>query len=379
MSNPFAAAPLAGVTLANRFVRSATWAGMATDSGAATAALTAKLAELAAGKVGLILTGHAYVAPAGQAGPWQLGAYSEDLLTGLEQMTAAVHAAGGRIFLQLAHAGAHAATQLSGLSAWGPSPMEGRHGGVCREMTPADIAQVVAALARAARLARKAGFDGVQVHAAHGYLLSQFLAPASNRRTDAYGGSAERRARIVREAVAAVRAAVGDDYPVIIKVNCDDFADTGWDVDALLDLARRLDGDGLDAFEMSGGRVVNPPRTRSSRIVHPKSPSQEAYYRDAARRFKQAVDAPLILVGGIRSIETSEALLAEGTADFIALSRPLIAEPALVARWQAGDRRPAVCISCNECYKPLLAGEGLTCPTVARRNAEERRAKPPAA
>ena len=195
MSKLFETTAIGGLTLKNRFVRSATWEGMADADGLCTARLVDYMVELARGGVGLIVTGHAYVSPEGQAGPRQLGIHRDECIEGLSVMTGAVHDAGGKIVLQLAHAGCNAGTALTGLDARGPSvPPDGKWP-ACVEMTREDILQAVESFGRAAVRARRAGFDGVQLHAAHGYLLSEFLSPFFNRRGDEFGGSVENRAR----------------------------------------------------------------------------------------------------------------------------------------------------------------------------------------
>ena len=350
-----------GLTLPNRSVRSAIWEGMATDQGGVTPRLVDTMVQLARHQVGMIITGHAYVHPVGQAGPWQLGAYSDDLLEGLGKMVTAVHSAGGRICLQLAHAGGHAATRLTHQPALGPTPFEGRFGGTCLTMSTEDIQAVVASMTDAARRAQSAGFDAVQIHAAHGYLLSQFLSPVTNQRQDAYGGTLQNRARIVCEVIRGVRTEVGKEYPVLIKINSDDFVAGGFQPSDMLEVAGYLTDAGIDAVELSGGTVTNPQKTHCARKVHPKRPEEEVYYRRAAQAFKVKTQIPLMLVGGIRSFETAEALISKGTADVIAFGRPLISEPGLIARWQAGQRNISACISCNRCYVPLQAGQGVSC------------------
>jgi 2,4-dienoyl-CoA reductase-like NADH-dependent reductase (Old Yellow Enzyme family) len=368
MSLFFSPFQINGLALPNRSVRSAVWSGLADDRGRVTGRLVDMMVRLARHRVGLIVTGHAYVDPRGQAGPWQLGVAQDDHLAGLRQMTGAVHAAGGRIGLQLAHAGGHAATRLTGLRAWGPSSFAGRDGGTSRAMSPSDIPIVPAAMAAGARRARKAGFDAVQVHAAHGYLLSQFLSPATNRREDRYGGSLENRARLLCETLHAVRKAVGSAFPVLVKINSEDFSPGGFqrhEVPAVASLAAAA---GADGIELSGGTVTNPQETHCARKMHPAGPEAEVYYREAARAIRTAVSLPLILVGGIRSFSVAEALVAEGTADLIAFGRPLISEPGLIERWEAGDRKPSACLSCNRCYVPLQAGQGVGCVVAERRH-----------
>lgn len=368
MSAFFSSFTINGLTLPNRSVRSAIWEGMATDEGRVTSRLVNAMGLLAHNRLGLIITGHAYVHPAGKAGPWQTGAYSDDLIDGLRQMADRVHDEDGRICLQLAHAGGHAATRLTGRTALGPSGFAGRFGGMCRAMSSEEIQETLEAMAGAARRAQTAGFDAVQIHAAHGYLLSQFLSPATNRRRDDYGGTLANRARFVCDAVRVVRSAVGGDFPVLVKLNSEDFATDGFEQDDMLRVAALLAEAGVDALEMSGGTITNPQETHCARKVHPSHPDEEVYYRQAARAYKAAISFPLILVGGIRSLAVAEQLIVDGTADLIAFGRPLIAEPGLIRRWQSGNHNAAACISCNRCYVPLQAGQGVSCVVASERH-----------
>lgn len=361
MSILFEPARLGALEVKNRFVRSATWEGMAKEDGHCTPPLAELMGELAANDVGLVITSHAYVSTEGQAGPWQLGIYNDEMIDGLSLVAKRVHDAGGKTIVQLAHAGCQARSDLTGQAPIGPSTLENSEGGTCQEMSAEDIRRVIEAFGQGARRAKEAGFDGVQIHAAHGFLLSQFLSPAFNRRTDEYGGGPANRARIVCEAFDAVRAYTGPDFPVLVKINAADFLDAGGLTEEdSLEICRILGDKGLDGVEMSGG-TRHSGQFIPSRTTRPESPEAEAYYGDTARRFKQQLDLPLILVGGIRSFEVAQLLVEEETADFIALARPLIREPNLVKRWKEGDTTPAQCLSDNLCFKPILAGKGLSC------------------
>jgi 2,4-dienoyl-CoA reductase-like NADH-dependent reductase (Old Yellow Enzyme family) len=356
--------------LANRFVRSATWEGLANDDGSPSPKLIDTSVELVRGGVGLIITGHAYVSPEGQAGRWQLGVHSDESIPGLMQMTGAVHRAGGRIALQLAHAGSRAPLRVTGLEPVGPSVAQTGSGPVGREMTKQDIQAVTSAFTEATVRAQEAGFDGVQIHAAHGYLLSQFLSPFYNKRQDNYGGSITNRARLNVEILKSIRNAVGPDYPVFIKVNSEDFLPQGLSVEEMIGTALMLQEAGIDAIEMSGGTFLSGAFTPSrKKKAGPGEP--EAYYETAAKEYKKRVEAPLMLVGGIRTLETAERLVAERLADYIALSRPLIREPALVNRWKSGDRGPARCVSDNGCFQPGFEGKGVFCVVEARQRRRE--------
>lgn len=357
----FSPLAIGSMTLPNRFVRSATWEGLAAADGSVTRQLTDMTDELGAGELGGIISGHAYVSREGQAGPWQMGIHDDRLVPGLSEMAASMKRHGSRAIAQLAHAGAMAADALSGMTPIGPSPIPGRSGQPARAMDESAIARVTQSFADAARRAKQAGFDAVQLHAAHGFLISQFLSPYFNRRTDRYGGSLENRARLLLETYEAVRAAVGDDYPVLVKINAEDFIDGGFSVDDMVAACRLLERAGIDAVEMSGGTVAEASRYSACRPEVAVRPEEELYYRDAARRYKEAIGVPLVLVGGIRSFEAAERAVAEGLADAVSLSRPLVVEPRLVARWKSGNRAPSTCISCNQCFGPASAGEGIRC------------------
>ncbi|MBP7527250.1 MAG: NADH:flavin oxidoreductase [Syntrophorhabdaceae bacterium] len=360
MSRLFESTSIKNMVLTNRFVRSATWEGMAADDGSVTPRLIDVQMQLARGGVGLIISGHAYVSKEGQAGNWQLGAYSDVLVPGLKTMADAIHSAGGRVALQLAHAGSRAAFQISGLEPMGPSIMETESGTAGREMTTKDIKEVTEAFARAAARARTAGFDAVQIHAAHGYLLSQYLSPFFNKRKDDYGGGIENRARLLVEVLKAVRKATGPEFPILVKINSEDFLPGGLTVADMVRTAAFLEEAGIDGIEMSGGTFLSGKNT-PSRTGKPGPGNPEAYYEAAAGTYKSEISTPLMLVGGIRTIETAERLVDSGTADYISLSRPLIREPDLVNRWKSGDRRPARCVSDSGCFTPGFKGKGVFC------------------
>lgn len=359
MSKLFEETTLKGMRLPNRFVRSATWEGMAADDGSVTPKLVETMKALAAGGVGLIISGHTYVSPEGQAGPWQLGVHRDELVPGLRKMADSVHESGGRIVLQLAHAGNFAAEQLTGQPPFVVSNFEGLAESPRRELTTGDIRQLVSTYAEAAGRARAAGFDAVQIHSAHGYLLSQFLSPAFNRRRDEYGGSIENRARIHLEVYRAVREAVGDDYPILIKINCRDFSENGLSLEDSVAAAGLLADAGIDAIEVSGGLLTAVKLSPSRPGIN--SPEKEAYFSEEVAAFRKAVHAPLIQVGGMRSFEVAERIVESGAADYISMCRPFIREPGLINRWKAGDRRKAECKSDNLCFKPGFSGKGVYC------------------
>jgi 2,4-dienoyl-CoA reductase-like NADH-dependent reductase (Old Yellow Enzyme family) len=339
MGKLFEPSEINGMILANRFFRSATWAGMATDEGVCTSQLIDLVAGLADGGVGMIITGHAYVHRYGQHQPWQLGIYSDDLIPALQDMTGAVHDRGGKIVLQLGYGGAYLSKSR------------------VRMMTGKDIREVVDAFGQAALRAKKAGFDGVQIFAAHGFFLSQLLCPRYNDRTDEYGGNIRNRARALLEVLQAVRKAAGREYQVLAKLNCQDFVENGLILEDSIRVGVMLEEGGIDAIELSGG-LLNIASLLENKF---DSETDEAPFQDAARAFKEKIQVALILVGGIRSYSVVERLVEEGTADYISMCRPFIREPDLVNRWKAGDLRKATCISCNHCVQIVQHGKGVSC------------------
>jgi 2,4-dienoyl-CoA reductase-like NADH-dependent reductase (Old Yellow Enzyme family) len=366
----FATTSINGMNLANRFVRSATWEGLADKDGSVTGRLTEMMVELAKGEVGLIISGYATVSPEGQSNPGQMAVYDDRFLPGLIDMTAAVRSAGGKIALQLVHGGCNANSNLTGLELIGPSAVQREGQLACRPAGREEITAVIAAFARAAGRAREAGFDAVQLHAAHGFLLSQFLSPAFNKRTDDYGGELANRARLLLEVVRSVREAVGPKYPVLIKLNSEDFLDGGMTRDEAILISAMLEQASVDAIEFSGGTVASPVKLIPPRPGSLETPEQEVYYREAAKLYKQKVSIPLILVGGIRSYEVADGLVQDGLADYISLSRPLICEPGLIRRWREGDRRKSECVSDNACFAPGLDGSGIYCVTMAKKRSK---------
>jgi len=368
MEKMFTPSAIGSLELQNRFVRSATWEGMADEKGRPRRQYLETMTALARGGVGLIITGHAFVSPEGRATPWQLAIDRDECLTGLQDIAAAVHAAGGKVAVQLAHAGFFAAAGITGRDRLVVSRQESQDPSPQQEIDKQDLQELIGAYAAAAGRARKAGFDGVQVHMAHGYLLSQFLSPAFNRRNDGYGGNIFNRCRIHREICGAIRDTVGKDYPLLIKLNAQDFIENGLTVPEAAAAARLMVDAGVDAVELSGGMIISgrlsPSRTKID------APEKEAYFREEARWLRENVQAPLLLVGGNRSYKVAAGLVADGVADYISLSRPLIREPELIRRWQEGDLRPSSCISDNLCFAPAFEGKGIYCVTREREMAK---------
>lgn len=359
MSKLFESTEINGMKLANRFVRSATWEGMAAQDGACTPSIVDLMSKLAKGGVGLIITSHAYVREDGQAGPRQLGIYDDTFIEGFLNMTKTVHELGGRIVLQIAHGGLLASFKLTRQIPPAPSRLEDFKEFPHREMSMADIREVASCFGRAAYRAREAGFDGVQLHSAHGYLLSQFLSPAFNKRRDDYGGLLRNRARLLLQILSRLKIEVGNNFPILIKMNSEDFVGDGLTLEDSLKVGAMLQEGGIDAIELSGGTPFSGDLGSIRKGI--KSEEDEAYFKDAAKAFKRKLSIPLILVGGIRTFQVAEDLITGGTADYISMSRPFIREPDLINRWASGDRRRATCLSDSLCFSPIVDGEGIHC------------------
>lgn len=361
MAKLFEPTELSALMLRSRTVRSATWEGLADAEGFVRHELIGMMAGLARGQVGLIVAGYLYVSPEGRGLPGQSGICQDAHVSGLKAMVDAVHREGGLLVAQIAHAGARTRKEtIGGSTPMGPSAVEGfTFGKTAREMSYADIKRVIADFAEAARRVREAGFDAVQLHAAHGYLISQFLSPITNRRRDAYGGSSENRRRFLLETAVAVREAVGRDFPILLKVNSEDWPPGGIRAEEAAEAVRELGHVGLAGVEVSGGLAGSEDARPSRKEI--SAPSKEAYFRQAARLFKDRLNLPVILVGGVRSFEVAEDILQSGDADFLSFSRPLICEPDLILRWKEGRRAPSKCISCNLCLKEGLSGNGIAC------------------
>jgi 2,4-dienoyl-CoA reductase-like NADH-dependent reductase (Old Yellow Enzyme family) len=349
-----------GMTLNNRFVRSATWEGMCEGDGRPTAKLTACYRDLAAGDVGLIITGYTFVRPDGKQLPGKMGIHTDDFAADMRSLTRVVHDEGGKICIQLVHAGAQTTTEVAGRRPLAPSAVKVEQFPEEPEaMSKKDIDEIVAAFGDGARRAKEYGFDAIQLHAAHGYLINQFLSPLTNRRTDGYGGPVANRCRFLLEVCQRVRFEVGPDFPVFAKLNGSDNLEGGLGLTDAVYAARLLEKEKIDAIEVSGGTSASGERN-PVRIKIDK-PRREAYNLPLAREIKKAVRCPVMVVGGFRSLEVISKSVTEDGMDYICMARPFIREPLLLKRWQQGDRSSARCISCNGCFEPGIKEGGIYC------------------
>lgn len=349
---------LGSIKIKNRFVRSATHDFMAEEDGSISSRQLDLYRNLARGGVGLIITGHAYVLISGKASPRQVAIDDDRFIPGLRQLASVVHESSAKIFLQLSHAGRQTKEKICGCQPLAPSAVyEPVYKVMPREMSQAEIEEVIQAFVAAARRAKEAGFDGLQLHCAHGYLLSSFLSPYTNRRQDQWGGSLDNRARIILKILRQIRKEAGENFPVIAKLNSTDYLPHGFEIEEAIRVAQMLEEEGLAALEVSGGSAESG---KGSMWPGVRPEEEEGYFVPAASLIKRNLQIPVIGLGGLRSLKVMEKFVAEGQVDMVSLSRPLIREPDLIARFEQGEASASKCISCNKCFNP----RGIVCAEV---------------
>jgi 2,4-dienoyl-CoA reductase-like NADH-dependent reductase (Old Yellow Enzyme family) len=318
--------------------------------------------RLARARVGLILTGHCSVHPSGRYIRGMTELSSDEHIPVLRAFTDAIHAEGALIFAELNHAGSQ--SRVPDMTPIAPSVVPNpQFHRTPREATEAEIHEIIDAFARSAARVREAGFDGVHVHAGHGYLISEFLSPVANRRADGWGGSLQNRQRFGLEVFRAMRAAVRKDFPITWKLGLKDFVPGGLSLEEGLATAVAIDQEGVDAIEASAGLMspaaesavqyaaVSRRRALEDKLLHRllAKPRPGAYFYEWAQMLRERVRCRVILVGGLRTVEVMEQAIVSGTADFVSLARPLIREPDLVAQIEQGRRGEFACTSCNIC------------------------------
>ncbi|MDY0387284.1 MAG: NADH:flavin oxidoreductase [Methanolobus sp.] len=342
---------LGNMDVPNRFVRSATHEWMAEPDGTATEKLGELYEELARNDVGLIITGYAYVNPNGKSDRLQQGIYDDRFIEPYRKVVSRVHEHGGKIAVQIVHGGRQSMLSAENPIILAPSAVTNKRNGVTpEEMTEEEVLGIIEDFANAARRVKEAGFDAVQLHCAHGFLLSNFISPYSNRRKDRWGGSTEKRTQVILDIITRIHEMIGKDFPILVKLNATDGFPKGkknvLDAPECVEIAKILVANGVCAIEVSGGIVEAGQEMFRTKI---NKADDEAYYRDYSNMIKEAVDVPVILVGGIRSRAVMEQMLAEEYADMLSLSRPLICEPDLVTKIRNGEAELAKCVSCNLC------------------------------
>ena len=385
MSVLFQQTNIKGMELKNRLVRSATVEGMADPDGAPTQDLFRLYERLAKGGVGLIITGAAYVSEDGKLPFYRMSAIRDEHINSYRDLVKHVHGNDARIAMQIVHAGRQTTKEAAGTQPIAPSAVEDKALFIKpRVMTEDDIERVIEDFSLAARRVREAGFDAVQIHAAHGYLINQFLCPHTNRRTDSWGGSLENRMRFVRAIYERCRKEVGEDFPILIKINGNDNMKNGLKTEESAVMAEMMGEMGFDGIEVSCGigedglsqlrgdlpieaMLREWPMYRSKnflfrfmmkhfgRKMMNTPPLVEAYNRESARLIKSKVKVPVFLVGGVTDPAAMEEIVKNGDADYISLCRSLIADPGFVERIRSGSKERSRCIHCNLCLAYVIS------------------------
>ena len=358
----FAPAPLGPVLLRNRIVMAPMTTRHANAEGYVTKASLAYYRARAKGGVGLLTVEMAGPEKVGRHRHNELGLYDDRFLEGLRQLVAVIHHEGAKASIQLGHGGGHTRRDICGEEPIAPSAVvHSVHEGHTEEiipqaMTVERIRQSQQSFVTAALRARKAGFDAVEIHAAHGYLLSQFMSHVENKRSDAYGGSLENRMRFSLEIVRQVKQAVPD-LAVIFRMNGDDFFEGGIGLDDAVQLAQWAEQAGADAIHVTAGHYRSEP---SAAIMIPPMAAGRMPFRAYAKAIKAKVTIPVITVGRYGDPADAQEVIASGDADFVALGRPLLADPDWVNK-AARDKTPVPCIACNSCVDGMRDGLKLHC------------------
>ena len=346
MFRPF---KIRNLELKNRFVRSATWDGTADEQGGVTEKTLSLYKTLAEGNIGLIITGHMFVDVQGMAATGQHGIYQDDNIPGFRRLTRMVHDKGGKMAVQISHAGISMYPRDKIRLVVSPVSDIDRPQ---QEMKEEDILYIINRFSAAARRAVESGFDAIQIHGAHGYLVSQFLSPLYNHRTDTWGGTPEKRSYFLLELIKAVRKAVGPDFPLYIKLGVSDDDKDGLQLEEGVAAAKKIAAHGIDSVEVSVG---------FGRVIRRYSEAEIPYFREYAAAVKKAVSIPVMEVGGIRSLKTAQEIVNSGDADLISMCRPFIREPGIISRWWKGNDVPSSCTDCNKCLAETAAQHNLSC------------------
>jgi 2,4-dienoyl-CoA reductase-like NADH-dependent reductase (Old Yellow Enzyme family) len=389
MSLLFEKTEIKGMELKNRLVRSATHEAMADDEGFPTDLLFKLYERLVKGGVGLITTGYTYVSRDGKSKA-MLGIDTDEHISKYRELVDHVHQNGAKIAMQINHCGRQTTKEMTGTQPIGPSAVKDKSLFVMpREMTEADIERIIEAYAQAARRVKESGFDAVQLHAAHGYLINEFLCPHTNRRKDKWGGSIENRMRFIKEIYNRSREQVGDNYPILVKMSAYDNMKKGLKQEEGVVMAKMMADMGFDGIEVSCGIAedgfstlrgelpIDPIletwpmyKTKSAvfkwvmrnfgeKLIKPL-PFIEAFNLESAREIKSKVNIPVFLVGGMIDPKTMEGVIKRGDADYISLCRSLITDPNFPNKIASGSQAPSKCLHCNLCITYLMI-EPLRC------------------
>jgi len=349
VSDLFSESRIGNMVLKNRFVRSATWENMATDDGHMTDKLYAIYQELAQGEVGLIVTGYANIVEEEKPNAGMMGIYNDSFIEEYSKLTKLVHQYDSKIIMQIAYGGTKTTYNVGERVIFAPSDVcEKSTQTQGKAMTKDEIAYIVNAFAAASLRAKKSGFDGVEIHAAHTYLINQFLSPYYNQRTDEYGGSLENRTRFLIDIIRETRKLVGNDFPILIKLTATEFFEGGLTFEETRTVCKTLEHVGVDALIISGN-IHGKANTMIGESFDGHTIQNEGFFHEYGAVVSEDVNIPVITVGGLTDINAIESLAENTKIQYFALSRPLLSEPNLIKRWKEGNREPAVCETCSKC------------------------------
>ncbi|MCG8684737.1 MAG: NADH:flavin oxidoreductase [Desulfobacterales bacterium] len=338
--------------LKNRIIRSSTSMEMADENGMPTPQLLKVYEQVAEGGASLIITGLAYINKQDQPFHAALGFYDDAQIPAFKTLAQKMQKNGAKACLQIGYAGSMSGYKVKEREIWGPSAIPHPFTKVTpKAMTKEDIQQAVKEMAQAAARAQKAGFDAVELHFVHNFMLNQFLVPHFNKRTDEYGGSIENRARIIFEITEAVRMAVGEDYPVVAKIHGQDYLEReGMTLDEGIYVAKGLAKRGVTALDISGGNLMSAPENLPIRPEISDDTSLQSYFAKDAQAIDRALDIPMILTGGNRDTKVMQQVM-DINPDVVAfgLCRTILSEPDLPNQWAKDKSVEPACISCNEC------------------------------
>lgn len=386
MKKVFTESHIAGIILKNKIIRSATHEGLADEQGRPTEELIKKYEALAKGEVGAIITGYAGVMQNGKSNcPGMLMIDKDELILDYQKLTDRIHKFNTPIIMQIAHCGRQTSSKGTGMPTVAPSSIRDKFYMADKpyELSEMEIYNIIDNFVNAVERVKKAGFDGVQLHLAHGYLLSSFLSPHMNKRKDKWGGNTENRFRIVQEIIEKSRKIVGD-YPILAKINGSEKSKDGVKLEEAVKYAKLLEAAGCDAIEVSCGIMeeglvfsrggfpfdmimeCDEMMKKTPKLLYPvvkpvlkklmASPQPISLYNlDSAAEIKNNVKIPVIVVGGIRKLEEIKRIIENEQCDFVSMSRPFIIEPNIVMKFKQGKQLESKCLNCNYCLVSIEA------------------------
>ena len=376
---------IGALDIPNRIVKAATVENMATEEGHVTDQLIKFYQKHAKGGAGLLITGGAAVQKNGRSVKYVMSIYDDSFIPGFEKMVNAVHEIPGKLILQLYHGGRQVPPELVAYDVVAPSAVKDTiTKTVPRAMTEKEIEQTIIAFGEAAKRAQNAGFDGIEVMAGHGYLINQFLSNRTNVRSDQWGGSIENRSKFLFNIIDDIRGKVGQDYPLLVKINTEDKLKKGFTVEECAWVSERLSEHGVNAVKLTGGTHESSLNICRGdipaeeilkdysgfqkfrlrlimRALSKKFKFSEAYFLENVKKIKPRVNIPVILVGGLRTPSLMEQILKDGDADLLALGRPLIRNPQIPRRVLDGNKEKFSCRNCNKCFVNIVKDVPLRC------------------